>query len=293
MRGRQEICRFAPDLVIHNEAVPIPLPALIMNVVNDLQKSSSRMAPLWGAIRKLAARYSDCLIATTHELQAELCRELRMDPTEIAVVTKCVDLSTCTSVPLPQRERAIFHSGTLPYKDPVATLRAFNLLADATATLYVAGEVTVAVARAMDEFPAEIGARVKLLGEVDGATVRAHHARARVASFPSKYTVPVGSSTVLEAIASCTPILGSPDLSKDVLVHGANGIVCETDPRALCSGMRALLNDDDLWTDLSEGARQMRRRFGAPDVAKQYLKLYEVSRAASSAKRTTPHAPYP
>lgn len=38
LRAKRSIDRFQPDLVIHNEAVPIALPGVVVQAVNDLQR---------------------------------------------------------------------------------------------------------------------------------------------------------------------------------------------------------------------------------------------------------------
>src|SRR5690348_17759725 len=45
LRAKQFIDRFRPDLVIHNEAVPVPLPGVVVQAVNDLQRRRGILAP--------------------------------------------------------------------------------------------------------------------------------------------------------------------------------------------------------------------------------------------------------
>src|SRR5712691_8827334 len=58
-RAKWVIDRFAPDLVIHSEAVPLPLRGIIVQVVHDLEPRRGRLAPLWRAIRRFSVRRSD------------------------------------------------------------------------------------------------------------------------------------------------------------------------------------------------------------------------------------------
>ena len=78
--------------------------------------------------------------------------------------------------------------------------------------------------------------------------------RVRVAAFPTHYAVPVASGTVMEAIAAGAPIVGSSEISRDVLVDGVNGIVTDTKSDVMAAALNAVLNDDGLWLRFS-GAR--------------------------------------
>src|SRR3954447_6673639 len=49
LQAKWAIDRFDPDLVIHSEAVPVPLHGTIVHVVHDLQPRSGRLAPVWRA----------------------------------------------------------------------------------------------------------------------------------------------------------------------------------------------------------------------------------------------------
>jgi glycosyltransferase involved in cell wall biosynthesis len=147
------------------------------------------------------------------------------------------------------------------------------VLDDPSVGLYVAGDITRSTQAAVDALPDQIRRRVSLLGPADGQTVRMLHGRVRVAAFPTRYVIPVASATVMEAIASGTPIVGSSRLSRDVLVDGVNGIVADTNPSAMAIALRSVLNDDALWLRLSAGACRMAQQFDGFRVARQYVEL--------------------
>jgi glycosyltransferase involved in cell wall biosynthesis len=273
LRGKAAIDQFDPDLVIHNEAVPLPMRGKIVHVVHDLQPRSGRLAPLWRTIRRYSARRSDQVIATTTELRDELVRDLGLDEDEIVIIPKCIDRAAYQRPNITLRERAIFHAGTLPYKDPAATVRAFGVLADPSVALYIAGEVTEETRVAVDALPDQLRARVTLLGAAEGQAVRDLHARVRVASFPTSYQIPVASATVMEAVAAGTPVVGSSRISRDLLVDRLNGLVADTAPDALAAALRTVLDDDVLWRRLSAGAARMAERFDAIRIAGRYIEL--------------------
>jgi glycosyltransferase involved in cell wall biosynthesis len=273
LRAKQAIDRFRPDLVIHNESVPLPLRGLVVQVVHDLEPRSGRLAPIWRSIRRFSTRRSHYVVATTTELRDELVRDLGMPPHQLMVIPKCIDLQAYQGASASARERAILHSGTLPYKDPEATIRAFGALNDPSVALYVAGDITRPLQEAVTALPDQLRARVTLLGDVDGRALRALHGRVRVAAFPTRYTIPVASATVMEAVASGTPVVGSARISRDVLADGVNGLVVDTTPGAMAVALGAVLNDDALWSTLSAGAARTVQRFDAGRVARQYIEL--------------------
>ena len=284
LRAKWAIDAFQPDLVIHNEAVPLPLRGTIVEVVHDLQPRQGRLAPLWRSIRRFSHKCSDHVVATTTELRDQLVRELGIRQHRIAVIPKCLDLQTYRNTSLALRERAILHAGTLSHKDPGATIRAFGALDDPSVALYVTGEITGPTQAAVDALPGRLRARVSLLGDADGEVIRGLHSRVRVAAFPTLYAVPVASATVMEAVASRTPIVASSTLSGDVLADGVNGIVADTEPAAMAAALKALLNDNALWSRLSQGAARMVGRFDASAVARQYIELVRAVKGATESR---------
>jgi glycosyltransferase involved in cell wall biosynthesis len=286
LRAKWAIDRFGPDLVIHNEAVPLPLRGTIVHVVHDLEPRRGRLAPVWRTIRRFSARRADHVVATTTELHDELVRDLGMPPHRLALIPKCVDLQAYRGACLASRERAILHAGTQPYKDPGATIRAFGALDDPSVALYVTGDITGPTQEAVDALPDRIRRRVGLLGPADGESVRRLHGQVRIAAFPSRYAIPVASATVMEAVASGTPIVGSSRLSRDLLVGGVNGLMADSDASAMAAALRAVLNDDALWSWLSTGAGRIAKRFDAIRVARQYIELATSHRPSREPERS-------
>lgn len=277
LHAKRVIDNFAPALVIHSEAVPLPLRGTVVHVVHDLEPRRGPLAPLWRSIRRFSARRADHVVATTSELRAALVHDLGMPAEKLLLIPKCIDGGAYRGLPLQARERAILHAGTLPYKNPVATIHAFHALNDASVRLYVTGAVTAPLAEAIAMLPDRLRAQVITTGSVGRDAVRKLHGQVRVAAFPTRYTVPVGSATVMEAIASGTPIVGSPRLSRDVLADRVNGIVVETKAELFAAALRSVLDDDALWRQLSEGAKRMAERFVAPTIARHYLRLAAVA----------------
>jgi len=276
LRGKRIIDRLKPDLIINNEAIPFPFAATTVHVVHDLEPRPGALAPVWRSIRRYSMRRSNHVVATTTELQLAVLKEIGVSPDRVKIIPKCVDLSLYNSRGFVERERAILHSGTDLYKNPAATIGAFGLMADPTITLYLEGEITESVRIALQALPSHIRDRAIPLGKLDGVARRRLYRRVRVASFPTQYRgPPVASATVMESIASGTPIVGSSRVSRDVLAHGTNGLVVpsETPQCEFALRLGEIINDDALWTKLSTGALRVASRFSAPIIADRYIEL--------------------
>jgi glycosyltransferase involved in cell wall biosynthesis len=97
----------------------------------------------------------------------------------------------------------------------------------------------------------------------------------------------------MEAVAAKTPIVGASHLSRDVLSDGVNGLVVETHAGAMAAGLRAVLNDDELWSRLSVGAGRIGERFEASRVARQYIELAAAKGARQHASTSSMEVPDP
>jgi glycosyltransferase involved in cell wall biosynthesis len=100
---------------------------------------------------------------------------------------------------------------------------------------------------------------------------------ARAVSVPSLYRYPVASPTVLEAIASHTPVVVSPSISTLIAKHGENCIV-ESTAEGMAQRFDELFDDDTLWDKLSAGCARSKVRFDSLTVAKDYIQLAEELR---------------
>jgi glycosyltransferase involved in cell wall biosynthesis len=272
-RATRAIARLNPSLVINNEVIPLPMRGTKVQVVHDLEPRRRAFASIGRSIRRFSTRRSDNVVATTTELRDELVRDLGMPRDQIKLIPKCVDRQSYHGADHPMRMRAILHAGTEAYKRPEVTIQAFGALNDPSVELYVTGKVTSAVQDAMSALPEPLRHHLKLLGAAPGNAVRALQGQALISAFPTRYTIPVGSATVMEAIASGTPIVGSARISRDLVQDGANGLVTEPAPGPMANAFRIILDNTELWARLSRGAVCIAERFDSIRVAKQYLEL--------------------
>lgn len=273
LHGRRAIGRLQPDYVIVNGAIPIPFPAPSCVVSHDLEHRLSSLGSVRTIYKRLTYRLATHVVATCTEIRDLLSAEIGTPATSIEVIPTCFELSGYRGLPLHEREPAILHMGTVGYKNPSATIQAFAALRT-PARLYVTGRVDDALSAELDRLPAAVRERIELLGFVDAGVLRDLLARVRLVSVPSRYSVPVASPSVIEAFASATPVVAGSSISRDVLVDGENGrVVQDAEPGAMAGRMDELLQDDVLWSRLSQAALERSADFSARTVANRYLRM--------------------
>ncbi|HEX8940885.1 MAG TPA: glycosyltransferase family 4 protein [Candidatus Limnocylindrales bacterium] len=273
-RGRRTIARLGPDLIVNNGALPFGVGHPSCTVAHDLgwATSARRLGRLRLAYKRFAYARTDRVVAVGTEVRAALGKQLGLQPDSISLIPPCVALGRYGGGGFDGREDAILHSGTSAYKDPGATVRAFAALANPSTRLYVEGAPGPELTRQIMELPASTRRRVELVGELGADHLRRLMATVRVAAFPTRYRIPTASATVVEAIASGTPIVGSGMVSADLLEPGSNGFIARGEAQA-AREFGLLLSDPERWAKASGRACLLARRFSADLVADRYLAL--------------------
>jgi glycosyltransferase involved in cell wall biosynthesis len=274
IRGKAMVDRLKPDLVIVNGALPVSFRSTTCLVAHDVEPRMGRWGPVQTVYKHLTYRRPDHLIATSSEIRWALCGQLSIEPERIRVIPTCVNSDGYMRKPSTERRNAILHMGTLDYKNPYATLRAFALLESPSTRLYITGNISDRLKGSVDELPPSVRGRIELLGYVRATTLKELLGTVRIVSVPSKYFIPVASPTVLEAFASGTPVVASQGVTKDLVLDGVNGYVCPVDADELAAARFSdLLRDGELWSRMSNGAIQTAARFSSDSVARAYLSL--------------------
>jgi len=277
-RGRQIIGRLRPDIVINNGALPFGSSApATLAVSHDLgwETGRRRFASLRAAYKRFSYGKATRIVAVAQELRTALSLELGLEPSAIAVIPPCVDLAGYRSEPLERREQLIVHPGTAAYKNPTSTIRAFARIRNETARLVVVGDMTESIRSELLQVRSHVRSRIELPGELPAATLRELLSKARLATYPTLYAVPTASATVIEAIASGTPILASTLVSADLARPGINAHACPADrPEEASSVIDRLLADPVEWEALSNGAIDLAGEFSAQRIAAEYLSLH-------------------
>jgi glycosyltransferase involved in cell wall biosynthesis len=280
-KGKRIIRSLQPDMVILNGAVPLRFDALTCSVSHDAEKRMDRVPLFRTAFKRLCYGKADLIVATCDEVRDALSADLGIEPGRIAVIPTCVRLATYTRKPVAERENAILHMGTVDYKNPVSSVRAFARTKTAGARLYITGKPTPELLQELAQLPEPVRRRVELPGYVSAARLLEMLGTVKVVSVPSNYVAPVASPTVIESLASATPVVASRSISRQVLTDGVNGYVCDSsDAAAMASAYDALLEDGQAWQRMSSAALETAGAFAAGRVAEQYLRLAEFGLAS-------------
>ena len=81
--------------------------------------------------------------------------------------------------------------------------------------------------------------------------------------------------TLLEAMACGLPVIGTRiDGTKEVIEHGKNGILCETDSNSIREAIINVMENEKLKQKLGENARRtIVENYSLPNLAEKELKL--------------------
>lgn len=274
-RGLELVRSLKPDFVIVNGALPVRMPAPSCIVSHDLERRWTYGSLLRRLYKMYTYRKADAIVATCSELREALAQELWVKPEKIEIIPTCVDLEAYGNAPLAEREPAVLHMGTIVYKNPAATISAVAALT-CDARLYLTGRPTDEVKQQIEALPKEKQERIHLVGILPGEELKRLLAHVRIVAVPSDYVVPVASPTVLDGLASGTPVLGTPGISTDLITEGESGYrISPKDVPELTAKMEMLLTDDAQWSKMSAGASARAPRFGHLAVAASYVRLAE------------------
>lgn len=96
---------------------------------------------------------------------------------------------------------------------------------------------------------------VQLLGRLPHSKLSELMSKARGLVIPSRYEgIP---KVVIEAMAAGLPVIATRAQGlSEIVDHGVNGLLVEPNAESIADAMQSLLNDADLWLDLSQNARK-------------------------------------
>ncbi|MEM2045957.1 MAG: glycosyltransferase family 4 protein [Candidatus Bathyarchaeia archaeon] len=274
--GRRIIKTWKPDYVIMNGAIPfLDLHCPHVFVSHDLEHRMVRSRYFQNLIKKISYKSGFAIVATTSEIKEGLVKELGIHAERVFVIPTCIDISTYRNRPRSERSKLILHIGTAEYKNPILSLEAFQLLEDSLVELAIIGKPSDKLRNAISTIPTRLKTRIHLLGNVSDSDFKELLAEAMILSVPSVYKFPVLSPTVLEGMASGTPVVTTPSISCDIAIDGISCLVREPNPTSFAQCFQDLFSDENLWKKLSEGGLIMAAKFDRLEVARQYLELYE------------------
>jgi glycosyltransferase involved in cell wall biosynthesis len=273
-RGNKVIRDLDPDLVVLNGAVPLRFPGKTCMVSHDAEQRLASFPGFRRAWKKWCYGKADLVVATCVELQSALARDAAIDPRRIYVIPTCVKLETYRPRPFTEREDAILHMGTVDYKNPTASIRAFRHVAGDGRRLYITGRVTPELEKLLATLDRTTRSGIELLGFAPVSELLDLLGRVKVVSVPSVYSEPVASPTVLESLASGTPVVASTSISRQVLPPNGPGFICDpSDSEEMAAAYQRLLTDASTWQRMSAQAREVATQFSARRVAGMYLDM--------------------
>lgn len=282
-KGFHVLAEVAPDMLICNGAVPVCHKFFKVVVCHDLEFRERFQRWYSTFVYKMF----DKVVTTSIELRDSLPYKLRVKPSNVSLIPICVRTQKYKPLNLENRENAILHVGTWSDKNLETTVNAFRLVSqkDPTIKLYVAGDIHLAHV-ILSRFKQEVTKRVICIGKASKKELRNIYSRVRVTCVPSTYRVPVLSPTVLESLASGTPVIGSSlGISRDLLINDYNGFRIDAkDAVSIAKKISILTRNDEMWKRMSENSLQLVKSFDTSVVAKKYIELYETSTAFSSRK---------
>jgi glycosyltransferase involved in cell wall biosynthesis len=278
-QGSHLLKNIAPDMIIINGAIPICSSTFKVAVCHDLE-FRARIGPyvLQKLYDKAIYQMFDKVAATSTELAKLASNQLGIKSKKITTIPTCIDTCKYSVLPYEQREHAILHVGTWIDKNMQTTIKAFCRLAktDHALKLYIVGDLWKWPKSILCKVKEEFSKRIYCVGKISKRELKNLYSRVKVTSVPSIYRVPVLSPTVLESLASGTPVVGgSTSISHDLLVDGYNGFtVYPTDINSLSERIALLNRNAELWKRFSANARSFAQNFDASAVGKRYLGLY-------------------
>jgi glycosyltransferase involved in cell wall biosynthesis len=248
-----------------------------------------------GALRRRAARYTDCVVAVSNPLRAMLTRKDGLEPDQVRVIPNGVDINRFAPAArtgdlhrrlgIDDSRMLIAAVGRLaPVKNHAMLLHAFALLRTrhANAALVIIGEGTCRAALQERISSHGLTGHAFLLGEAPDVAKLYRDLDLFVLS--SKHEgMPM---SVLEAMASGVPVVatsvgGIPDL----LAHGRLGWLAPSDDAvALGEVMHAAIEDVDRRRSVALDARsEIVERYSEDTMLEAYERLYYQRSAAEPA----------
>lgn len=115
---------------------------------------------------------------------------------------------------------------------------------------------------------------VRFLGRIENNQLPDYLKNASAFILPSHYEG--HPKTLIEAMACKLPVIGT-DVSgiNEIICHGENGLLCQSDPQSIRSAIQKLKSDSDLQLRLAERARQFALEHYALDkIVEKELTLY-------------------
>jgi glycosyltransferase involved in cell wall biosynthesis len=222
-------------------------------------------------------RLFNYVVTTTPELRNMLQYLYKLQFSKIKLIPVGIRLNNYHTRRLDEREHAILHVGTRRSKNLQFSIDVLKLIlkSDPGINLYVTGPPSTYLSNILSCLNETIKKKIRYLGNVSSLELREIFSNVKLTLVPSTYHVPVISPTVLESFACGTPVLSfSEAISSSLLIDGFNGFRIEpTNLRLAAQYALKILNDDEMWRNLSQNALAHIKRFDITKIAHEYTLL--------------------
>jgi glycosyltransferase involved in cell wall biosynthesis len=272
-RGKAIVNRHKPDFIVLNGGLPLRFSQPSALLVHDIEARKLFGSNIGRIVFKaITYRLVNQLIVTCPELVEPVAQDSLCKANQFIVIPTCIDTKRYKPVSLDRRRPVILHCGFPDYKQPLVTLKAFTCMQFQEAKLVMVGKFGPDIEAEIKNLPSQVRARIDLPGIVSMETLKELLTTSRVMSVPSQYNIPVASPTVLEALASHTPPIVSPSISKIIVKEGHNCFV-ERTVEGIAKRFDELMTSDKIWSTLSQGCAETKLQFDSLIVAREYEEL--------------------
>jgi glycosyltransferase involved in cell wall biosynthesis len=263
-----------PTVVTAHDAQHLDLPELW---------SATVRAWRWATYDRVA-RAATMVVTDSEHARRRLIDALGIAPERIIAVHLAVDHERFGPLPddsdasLPERlqlpERFVYYpAGFFAQKNHLRLLEAFALLGDRSLQLLLTGASNGRLGEILERARAlGVGERVRYLGFVPDADLPALYRHARAVVFPSLYEG--FGLPPLEAMACGCPVASSRRASLAEVCGDAAAVLEPEDPRQMADTIAAVLDDEQLRTQLRERGLAWASRFTWDAAAEAHLDVY-------------------
>ncbi len=251
------------DLVIANGAIPLITDAVKIavnhgNAITEYRKS--HLARLYG---KLVYAMYDTTVCVSSKVKSEM-ESVGIKCQEVIPLPLIINNYNCEHT---KDKYILFVGGDYKRKRLDVAINAMKILRREgfDLTLKVVGPRSVA-----DDY-------VEFTGRISDKELRGLYSRALALIHPSEWEgLPYA---VLEAQASCTPVVVGPGVPDEALTHGVTGFKVTTfDPADYARAVARLIMDRDTYRKMSVKAREYAEKFDYVKITREYLRLYHEAR---------------
>ncbi|MGC8543837.1 MAG: glycosyltransferase family 4 protein [Vulcanisaeta sp.] len=251
------------DLVITNGAIPLIIDAVKIAVNHGNAIAEYRRSTLARLYGKLVYAMYDTTVCVSSKVKREM-ESVGIKCQEVIPLPLIINNYNCEHS---KDNYVLFVGGDYRRKRLDVAINAVKILRREgfDLTLKVVGPRSAA-----DDY-------VEFVGGISDKELRELYSRALALIHPSEWEgLPYA---VLEAQASCTPVVVGPGVPDEALIHGITGFkVISFDPVDYARAIAKLIRDRDTYRKMSVKAREYAEKFDYIKITREYLRLYHEAR---------------